>query len=148
MTRLVEHMRNEQRDVMLTIEGDKAAFSQQTQLALYHAVQEGLTNVQKHANATQVVVDLRYHDDEAALSMRDNGCGFDTAILQQLPSEREGGYGLLGLQERLQLVGGHLHIESSPGEGTNLLVHVPKLQYSSLKKDRERGTEQSVCHTI
>ncbi len=124
---LVEHVRNEQQDVALTIEGDKASFSQQAQLTLYHAVQEGLTNVQKHTNATQVVVDVRYNDDEAILSMRDNGCGFDPTILQQLSPGREGGYGLLGLQERLQLVGGHLHIDSNPGSGTCLLVHVPKL---------------------
>ncbi len=146
LTALVEHMRTERRDVELTIAGNQAAFSQPTQLTLYHAVQEGLTNIQKHANATHVVVDLRYDDDEATLSLRDNGRGFDPLILQHLPPGREGGYGLLGLQERLQLVGGRLHIDSHPGDGTCLLVHVPKSQYPYLKTDCDSGSSAHNHH--
>ena len=139
LTALVERMRNERREVELIITGDRVAFSQPIQLALYHAVQEGLTNVQKHADATHVVVDLCYDDNEAILLMRDNGRGFDPLILQHLLPGREGSYGLLGLQERLQLVGGHLHIDSHAGDGTCLLIHVPKSQYPHLKTDCQSG---------
>lgn len=129
MADLVERMQSEQRQIELTIEGSEAGFSQQAQLALYRAVQEGLTNVQKHASATRVTVDLRYNKDEATLALSDNGRGFDPAILRHLRQGREGGYGLQGLQERLQLVGGSLEIESNPGRGTLLHVRVPKIDY-------------------
>ncbi len=124
---LVGYMHSEQRQIKLNIEGREADFSQQARLALYRSVQEGLTNVQKHAHATHVTIDLRYNDDEATLALRDNGGGFDPTILQQLQPGREGGYGLQGLQERLQLVGGGMRIESSPGHGTCLHVRVPKI---------------------
>ena len=58
--------------------------------------------------------------------MRDDGRGFDAVKRQQLQVEREGGYGLRGLQERLELVGGSLQVESAPGEGTVLVVTVPR----------------------
>ena len=122
---LVQHMNSEQRQIELNVEGEEADFSQRARLALYRAVQEGLTNVQKHANATHVSVDVRYNEEEATLSLKDNGGGFDPAMLQQLQQGREGGYGLQGLQERLQLVGGSLEIASSPGSGTFLYVRVP-----------------------
>ncbi len=122
---LVEHMDSEQWQIELNVEGREGDFSQQARLALYRAVQEGLTNVQKHANATHVTVDVRYNEEEATLMLKDNGGGFDPATLQQLQQGREGGYGLQGLQERLQLVGGSLEIESGPGHGTFLYVRVP-----------------------
>ncbi len=126
MADLVERMQDEQRHIELTVEGSEEDFSQQALIALYRAVQEGLTNVQKHASATRVTVDLRYNKDGATLALSDNGRGFDPTILRHLQPGREGGYGLQGLQERLQLVGGDLEIGSNPGHGTRLDVWVPK----------------------
>src|SRR5260370_6711869 len=63
----------------------------------------------------------------ALYSLADNGCGFDlTRDLKSGGEDREGHYGLRGLQERLELVGGCLRIESEPGAGTHLLASVPK----------------------
>jgi signal transduction histidine kinase len=94
--------------------------------ALYRAVQEGLTNVQKHAKASAVHLDVQFAEHETTICLRDNGNGFDVSLLQALQPERDGQYGLQGLQERLELVGGRLRVESVPGQGTQLFVAIPK----------------------
>jgi signal transduction histidine kinase len=90
--------------------------------ALYRVLQEGIRNVVKHSGATRVGVILEATTKEVRLIIEDNGGGFpfDESQLQK-PSAR---LGLLGIRERLALVGGTLEIESSPS-GTTLLIHVP-----------------------
>lgn len=120
LTRLVEHMRSPSCPISLHLEGDELAYSPQIALTLYRAVQEGLTNVQKHAGNCQVEIDVRCKEDEASLIIRDTGCGFDAAHQQ-----RAGSYGLIGLQERVVLVGGSFALESEPGQGTKLCISIP-----------------------
>ena len=90
---------------------------------LYRVLQESIHNVVKHADATRVGVILEASAAEVRLIVEDNGRGFlpdgDGA---RGPSSR---LGLLGMRERIALVGGSLEIESTQGEGTTLLVHVP-----------------------
>ncbi len=126
ITELVKHMQNNQYSVELTIEGSEEGFSKQGLMALYRAVQEGLTNVEKHANAHHVLVKLHFGEQGAYLSLSDDGSGFESALLENQQAGQEGGYGLQGLRERLELVGGRLQLESRPGEGTCLCVTIPK----------------------
>jgi len=88
--------------------------------AVFRIIQESLTNVAKHAEATQVMVSLRSLPDEIALSVEDNGKGF---VVGQ-PRKNQS-LGLLGVRERARLLGGHAHISSTPGEGTRLEVLIP-----------------------
>lgn len=88
----------------------------QMELTLYRVAQEGLTNVRKHAQATQAAMTLAYTDDKVQLQIRDNGQGCDATT---------GGYGLIGLRERVQLVGGTVNIQSAPGQGFQLAVEIP-----------------------
>jgi signal transduction histidine kinase len=92
-------------------------------LTLYRAAQEGLTNIQKHAGDCQVEVKLRFTQQGATLVICDTGRGFDSATFPQ--ASPNGCYGLMGVRERLELVGGSLIIESAPGQGTTLRVDVP-----------------------
>ena len=108
------------------MEGDEDSFSKQRLLALYRAVQEGLTNVQKHADASHIWIDLHFGEQKATLILRDNGHGFDTTSWQKGEPGSDGGYGLQGLQERLELLGGGLQIESTLVQGTTLRVTLPK----------------------
>lgn len=126
LTELVERVQSENCALELHIEGDEDSFSKQALLALYRAVQEGLTNVQRHADASYAWIDLHFGEQEAILVLRDNGHGFDTARWQQVEPGRDSGYGLQGVQERLELIGGSLQIESAPGQGTTLRVTIPK----------------------
>jgi signal transduction histidine kinase len=85
-------------------------------LALYRAAQEGLTNVRRHARASRVDVLLDFQPSEARLEVRDNGVG---------AAETAGGFGLLGIRERMQLLGGRLEIDTGVGQGFCLTASVP-----------------------
>jgi signal transduction histidine kinase len=86
---------------------------------LYRVVQEALTNVVKHAGAEHVSIVLRSRDGSVAATIDDDGRGFVTADV------REEALGLLGMRERLALVGGTLEVESSPESGTTIAAEVP-----------------------
>jgi signal transduction histidine kinase len=89
---------------------------------LLRIFQEALANAVKHAQARTVDVELNYAQDALALRVRDDGRGFDPDSLSPALS---GHYGLIGMRERAERIGGHLTLTSRPGEGTELLVEVP-----------------------
>jgi len=91
--------------------------------ALYRIVQEALTNVTKHAQATRVTVCLQREDQSVRCSIRDDGIGFDPAVV--LAPRIERGLGFVGIQERLNSLGGELQIVSFPGRGTELFITIP-----------------------
>lgn len=124
LTGLVAHLEDSQMTIDLQIEGDETGFSQQSLQTLYRAAQEGLTNIQKHAQASHVTMDIKLEDQQASLSITDDGQGFDPAALPD--TKQENHYGLQGIQERLELVRGSFRLESAPDHGTSLLVTVPK----------------------
>jgi PAS domain S-box-containing protein len=86
--------------------------------AIYRFVQEGLTNVSKHAKASSVWINLEYIEDDLNLSLEDNGQGFD---LKQMHD----GIGLHGIRQRFLMLGGSIDIESTPGKGTRLSGTIP-----------------------
>ncbi|MBI3151856.1 MAG: response regulator [Chloroflexi bacterium] len=89
-------------------------------ITLYRFLQETLTNVIKHARASQVWVELSLDEREIVLTVQDNGKGFS----MDEPSTKNG-IGLTGLRERLTLVGGSLTITSAPAKGTIISAHLP-----------------------
>jgi len=93
-------------------------------ICLYRFLQEALTNVARHAQATQVAVQLQSDTHTVCLSVVDNGCGFVTEPWTAAGRQAVG-LGLVGMQERLALLGGWLHIESVPGHTTRLVASVP-----------------------
>jgi signal transduction histidine kinase len=95
------------------------------EIALYRIAQEGLQNIVKHAHAS--VVRLRFAIDAEAvarLEIVDNGIGFDT-FENPLGGDEMGGYGVLSMAERAELVGGTLNIRSRPGSGTAVTATIP-----------------------
>jgi ligand-binding sensor domain-containing protein/signal transduction histidine kinase len=93
------------------------------QINLYRIVQESLNNIVKHAAATEASVQLRRLPDSLRLTVRDNGRGFVPATVY-LGSEGKGSFGLTGLAERARLLGGTIHIESTPGTGTLITLTI------------------------
>ena len=90
---------------------------------LFRVVQEALTNIQRHAQATQVTLNLTQDQSTVRLEMSDNGVGFDP---KQSPRHEPGsGLGLPGMRERVALVNGRLEIDSTPGKGTRIVVELP-----------------------
>lgn len=88
--------------------------------ALYRIAQEAMHNVAKHAHATRVELTLQVKDRTVTLEIRDNGKGFDAA------REYTGHLGLKSMPERAAQIGGEFHIESAPGAGTIITVHLSK----------------------
>ena len=82
-------------------------------------VAEGLTNVGRHAQAQKVAIEVSMKQDILLVTVQDNGQGFDPNVISS------GHYGLLGIQERMRLLGGSLEIQSSIGKGTRLEMSFP-----------------------
>ena len=87
-------------------------------LAIYRIIQEQLNNVVKHANATAVSIILSQKEHNTTLVIRDNGKGFNTF-------ERRNGIGLNNIISRTKVFDGMVEIESAPGKGCRLIVHMP-----------------------
>jgi two-component system sensor histidine kinase UhpB len=94
------------------------------ELVLYRVVQEALSNAVKHADARTVEVTFERRNGLAQATIGDNGRGFDPARMA-VPTPTGQGLGLLGMRERLGLVGGHLEIDTTPGSGTIVRAWVP-----------------------
>ncbi len=89
---------------------------------LYRIVQEALTNIVRHAQATHIGVLLKRRDDQMVTIVEDNGIGFDPEVAGQ-----SGRLGLLGMRERAEMLGGTLIVESAAGKGTTIFVEVPNV---------------------
>jgi signal transduction histidine kinase len=108
-------------DVHVSIGGHELPAMVET--VLFRVLQEAITNVVKHAGATRAGVILQSLPHSVQLVIEDDGVGFAKSDSKgDAPSSR---LGLLGMRERLALVGGSLEIESLPGKGTTLLINVP-----------------------
>ena len=107
--------------------GSPRRIERSVELALFRIAQEGLRNIDKHAGATAVDVELGFTGDAVSLSMTDDGKGF---ILPRHTSDlpRVGKLGVLGMRERAELVGGSFRLDSTPGAGTRLVVRMPALE--------------------
>jgi signal transduction histidine kinase len=92
---------------------------------LLRIAQEALTNVEKHARATEAHVYTTARDGEVRLTVEDNGAGFDPDELKGSSSPHSGGFGLLSLHERARLAGGTIEITSAPGKGTRVVASIP-----------------------
>jgi signal transduction histidine kinase len=94
---------------------------------LFRIYQESLTNVARHSEATMVTGRLASLDSKLCLSVKDNGKGFDVQ-----DSGRKKSLGLLGMKERAAIIGGHLDIVSSPGNGTSVLIEISLPETSNI----------------
>ncbi len=99
---------------------------------LLHIIQEALVNIRKHAEARRVEVLITSLSDEIVFIISDDGCGFDP---QNAPGTKEKHFGLSIMRERAEQVGGRLELRSSIGQGTRVLVHIPRILPSALKDD-------------
>jgi signal transduction histidine kinase len=129
LRRLVAGADSTRLTVELDVKGEETGYPRPVLMTLYRAAQEGLTNVYRHAvGAGRVTVHVRLGDEEAELALGDDGPGFDPGILDALPPNRHDRFGLQGVRERAELVGGRMQIGrgASTGGGTLLVVRVPR----------------------
>ncbi len=111
-------------NLLVTVESTVSArLPLKIESVLYRVAQEALKNASKHAHASVVKIRLWCREGCAACSVEDDGIGFDYDAVSSGKAPR--GLGLLGIQERLQVLGGNYEIESAPGQGTKLNVKIP-----------------------
>ena len=128
---LIDRVRNRGLEIDLHVdlafENGRAADRLMSELetGLYRIIQEALTNATKHGDAHRAVVELIETERAVTVVVRDDGSGFD-------PHSATAGFGLLGMRERVELLGGELQMESSPGHGATVTVSLPA---------RHRGAE-------
>jgi len=108
--------------------GEHVTLENNQKLCLFRIAQEALNNTIKHANATDASVCLTYYPDRVVLQIHDNGQGFET---NDVENSKHHPWGLAGMRERASLLGGELHLESSPEDGTLVVVTLP---YENLPK--------------
>jgi signal transduction histidine kinase len=108
--------------VELKAVGIKDGLPADMEIAIFRVVQEAITNIARHAQATEVDILVSKKADRLIVRIEDNGVGFDpTQVMNgQLPA-----WGLRGMQERITLLGGEFYLGSKPGSGTLVLAEVP-----------------------
>jgi signal transduction histidine kinase len=114
---IAERLRN-QKQMDIAIDIDESALSLASRHNILLLVKECLTNVQKHAEASQVEIKLAQNGPTAQLMINDNGKGFRI-------NEEIDGFGIKGMRERVLALGGSFAIESSPGDGTRIRISMP-----------------------
>jgi signal transduction histidine kinase len=113
---LVEECRASGIETRLTVEGEPRLLQPRVHATLFRVAQEALTNVRRHAQASCAALRLSYRPQEVGLSVEDDGIGARAT---------EGGFGLLGVRERVQLLGGTVDVRTAEGAGFALEVRVP-----------------------
>lgn len=101
----------------VTVDAGVGKLEPNVKTMVFRVAQESLNNVLRHAQASNVQLELRHSDDGWDLRVSDDGAGFDMASPQR-------GFGLLSMQERAQLIGGMLRVDSAPGQGTHVHFHL------------------------
>jgi PAS domain S-box-containing protein len=107
----------------VSVDGEDADVPEQTAIAMFRIVQEALSNVVRHADATAIRVSLINREGEIELQVRDNGVGWDKGPSANGPRKS---LGLLGIRERVRLLGGTVTVDSQPGNGFCLTVMIPQ----------------------
>jgi len=100
--------------------GDKGDLDKPHSIALFRILQEALTNVTKHSGASRVEIEFHHGDEEVMLSVCDNGRG-----LSEGQAAQSGAYGMLGMKERVEQLGGTIRFDIPPGGGLCLMVIIP-----------------------
>ncbi|MCJ7624487.1 MAG: hypothetical protein MUO76_13365, partial [Anaerolineaceae bacterium] len=104
-------------DMSFTYKGKERRLPDEVELAFYRMIQEGLNNITRHSRANSADLKFHFESGEVVLILRDDGCGF---VVPESPAEFApvGHFGLLGMNERAELICARLSIKSKPGRGT------------------------------
>jgi signal transduction histidine kinase len=109
-------------DIEVDVKGDTGGIPEEVAHHVFRIVQEAVTNAVNHANPNQITLSLKIDPRQLSLHVADDGCGFEP---EDVFTSRNGNFGLIGMRERAERLGGELHLESEAGRGTRLEVTVP-----------------------
>jgi signal transduction histidine kinase len=132
---------NPELEIHLSLKPDEQLLPERTRLALFRIYQHAVSNVIRHADATRLEVDLDFDERELRMQISDNGKGF-TLPRRWIELARQGHLGLVGTAERAEAIGARLKIDSSPGQGTVINIHLP------LEKEAVKTFRRSWIHGL
>ena len=117
--------------------GGEQRLPHEVELALYRIAQEALNNVLRHSKAQHAALQIDFSEKEIKLEINDDGIGFD---MPKIPTDfaLNGHFGLLGMRERADLIGGKLEVRSEARHGTRLCVHLPNPAINALKRESKK----------
>lgn len=121
-------------EVTLSSEGEIKELDPLVETVIFRVAQEALTNVARHAQCDQAQLSISYEPNEVTLIVRDDGVG----IGNQPQTSTERGWGIAGMRERVEAVGGQLFIDSTIGQGTSVMAIVPALN-EEVNKEHQHG---------
>ncbi|SOZ40909.1 PAS domain-containing sensor histidine kinase [Cupriavidus neocaledonicus] len=116
----------------VVVDGTDIEVPEQVAIAMFRIVQEALSNVVRHANATEVRIRVAHDQGRLELQVQDNGVGWDKVVEDDEPRKS---LGLLGIRERARLLGGTVDIDSAPGQGFCVAIRIPQAK----REDMEAG---------
>jgi PAS domain S-box-containing protein len=141
---LAKQMERQHRlQVQTQVSGDVDEMSEPIRILLYKAIREMLFNIVKHAEVDRAAVLVARKQDHAEVVVQDHGMGFDVDAVLENKSGR--GLGLFNIRERLNLLGGHLDVESTKGEGSRFRLVVP-LGHKTLEEASQRSQQMLDAH--
>ena len=121
LEKLIQQRRDNGLEISSEISGNPKAFPEFALVTLKQVIQESLTNVEKHAQAKQTTVTVTFQRNKVRAMVKDDGIGFNVN-----KAKKEGHFGLQGMQERLDIIGGKLSIRSKPETGTEINIIIPR----------------------
>jgi signal transduction histidine kinase len=129
-------------DFSMNMDENLGRLPESIELSIFRIVQEGLNNVWRHAEASHVSVELRHTSPRTLMiSIQDDGKGFlDAPDLTELSTQ--GHYGLMGISERVSLLGGRMHLENGKNNGSILMVEIPHPRVEAKSKKRRQEPTQ------
>ncbi|MBF8264588.1 MAG: Multi-sensor signal transduction histidine kinase, partial [Dehalococcoidia bacterium] len=105
------------------INGEERRLPSEVETTVFRVCQEAITNISKHASAATVLIEINFKPSSLAVVIEDDGQGFNlSSVTATSPLQ---GFGLLGMRERVNLVGGTLNISTRSGQGTRIVLEVP-----------------------
>lgn len=110
----------------LAVLGEEKRLPSPLEISLFRIIQEALSNIEKHSRASYCQIKLEIKHNNVNAVVKDNGIGFDVEKkLADISQDQERGFGLLGMNERAEFVGGTVNIQSQEGKGTRVFVSIP-----------------------
>ncbi len=122
--------------VKVKARGTPRPLSPHVQVSVYRVLQEAINNIAQHAQAQRATIAFDWRADALQVVVEDDGRGFEAAEVAQTPSQH---FGLLGMRERIHLVGGSFRIESAPGQGTRIEIQVPYDSHAGMEDHEPQG---------
>lgn len=130
-------------ETSLKIIGVKHKLEPVIEVAIFRIIQESLNNINKHSQATNASIIIEYTGERINLSIIDNSIGFDQKEVDRIHSKKTGGFGLMNIRERVELLEGKLQIKTSPGTGTKLNIYIPIIKEEIVHAKQEHNHNDS-----